>query len=73
MPLYEGQALADRIIAFLEQRAFRLTGVFDVSEDHRTGLALLADFLFAKDKLYRVPESVALQRFPNWLVVREIR
>jgi hypothetical protein len=51
VPLYEGQALADRIIAFLEQRAFRLTGVFDVSEDHRTGLALLADFLlFAKDK-----------------------
>ena len=50
VPLYEGQALADRIIAFLEQRAFRLTGVFNVSEDHRTGLALQADFLFAKDK-----------------------
>jgi FkbM family methyltransferase len=50
VPLYEGQALADRIIAFLEQRAFRLTGVFNVSEDHRTGLALQADFLFAMDK-----------------------
>jgi FkbM family methyltransferase len=45
--LYAGQALADEVIAWLRERGFRLTGVFNMSYD-RLGRAIQADFLFRK-------------------------
>mgnify|MGYP005855263529 CR=1 FL=1 len=44
--LYEGQALADDVIAWLRERGFRLSGVYHISYDSR-GLAVQGDFLFA--------------------------
>ncbi len=44
-PLYEGQALAPEVIAWLEARRFRLTGRFNPSYG-RDGAPLQADFLF---------------------------
>ena len=43
--LYEGQALADDVIAWLQERAFALTGIYHMNYD-RTGQAVQADFLF---------------------------
>lgn len=43
--LYEGQALADDVVAYLKDNGFRLRGVFGVASDG-TGAALQADFLF---------------------------
>ena len=43
--LYAGQAFADEVIAWLRERGFRLTGVFNMSYD-RSGHAIQADFLF---------------------------
>lgn len=43
--LYSGQALAYEVIAWLHERGFRLTGVFNMSYD-RFGRAIQADFLF---------------------------
>jgi FkbM family methyltransferase len=45
--LYAGQAFADEVIAWLRERGFRLTGVFNMSYD-RAGHAIQADFLFRK-------------------------
>ncbi|ACL73175.1 methyltransferase FkbM [Thioalkalivibrio sulfidiphilus HL-EbGr7] len=45
--LYAGQAFADEVIAWLRERGFRLTGVFNMSYD-RAGRAIQADFLFKK-------------------------
>jgi len=45
--LYAGQAFADEVIAWLRERGFRLTGVFNMSYD-RAGRAIQADFLFRK-------------------------
>lgn len=45
-PLYEGQALAAEVIAWLEARRFRLVGRFNPSYG-RDGAPLQADFLFA--------------------------
>ena len=45
--LYAGQAFADEVIAWLRDRGFRLTGVFNMSYD-RAGHAIQADFLFRK-------------------------
>jgi FkbM family methyltransferase len=45
--LYAGQALADEVIAWLRERGFRLTGIFNMSYD-RVGRAIQADFLFRK-------------------------
>jgi FkbM family methyltransferase len=47
--LYEGQALADEVIAWLHERGFSLTGVYTMSYDH-FGRAIQADFLFKKNK-----------------------
>lgn len=44
--LYEGQALADEVIAWLRHRQFQLVGVYNMSYDRR-GMAVQADFLFA--------------------------
>lgn len=46
LSLYEGQALADEVIAWLHDRQFRLVGVYNMSYD-RQGKAVQADFLFA--------------------------
>jgi FkbM family methyltransferase len=46
VPLYEGQALADEIIAYLSARHFRLEGQFNPSYG-KTGALLQADLLFA--------------------------
>jgi FkbM family methyltransferase len=46
VPLYEGQALADEIIAYLRARDFRLEGQFNPSYG-KTGALLQADLLFA--------------------------
>jgi FkbM family methyltransferase len=46
--LYEGQALADEVVAFLSARGLRLRGVFSVSTD-TNGRCLQADFLFERD------------------------
>jgi FkbM family methyltransferase len=45
--LYEGQALAHEIIAWLEIRKFYFTGVYNVSYD-RNGKAVQGDFLFTR-------------------------
>jgi FkbM family methyltransferase len=46
--LYEGQALADEIIAWLRDRGFKLSGVYNMSYDPE-GRAIQADFLFRRD------------------------
>jgi len=45
VPLYEGQALADEVIAWLQARRFRLAGRFNPTYG-RDGAPLQADFLF---------------------------
>jgi FkbM family methyltransferase len=47
MELYEGQALADVIIAWLRERDFSLKGVYNISYD-RNGKSVQGDFLFEK-------------------------
>ena len=47
-PLYEGQALAGEVIAWLEARRFRHSGRFNSSYG-RDGAALQADLLFVAD------------------------
>lgn len=44
--LYDGQALADEVVAFLLSRGLRLAGVFNVAR--RDGEAIQADFLFRR-------------------------
>jgi FkbM family methyltransferase len=44
---YEGQALADEIIAFLREHGFQLAGVHNLCY-HKAGVALQGDFFFAK-------------------------
>jgi FkbM family methyltransferase len=48
VPLYEGQALADEIIAFLEERGFVLKARFNPSYGRAGGEMLQADLLFEK-------------------------
>ena len=48
--LYEGQALADEVIAWLRERGLRLVGVYNMACDH-DGRAIQADFLFARHGL----------------------
>ena len=43
--LYEGQALADEVIAWLRERSFRLVGVYNMAYDRR-GKGVQADLLF---------------------------
>ncbi len=45
--LYEGQALADEVIAWLRERGFMLTGVYNMTYDAQ-GRAIQADFLFTR-------------------------
>lgn len=45
LELYQGQALADEVIAWLRERGFVLTGVYNMTYD-RDGRAVQADFLF---------------------------
>lgn len=45
--LYAGQALADEVIALLQEREFRLNGVYNMTYDH-SGRAVQADFLFIR-------------------------
>jgi len=45
--LYEGQALADEVIAYLVNYSFRLKGVYNTFYD-KNGIAIQADFLFAR-------------------------
>jgi len=45
MELYQGQALADEVIAWLRERGFALSGVHNMAYD-RSGKAVQADFLF---------------------------
>ena len=45
--LYEGQALADEVIAWLRERGFALRDIHNVHYD-RSGRAIQADFLFAR-------------------------
>jgi FkbM family methyltransferase len=47
--LYEGQALAHQIIAWLEQRSFILVGVYNLYYQ-KNGMAVQGDFLFAQKK-----------------------
>jgi len=46
--LYEGQALADQIISFLENYKFKLIGIYNTFYD-KNGKAIQADFLFIKN------------------------
>jgi len=46
--LYAGQALADDVVAWLRERAFRLRGVHNMQYDN-SGRAIQGDFLFARD------------------------
>ena len=45
--LYEGQALADEVIAWLRARGFALLGAYNMAFDH-AGRAVQADFLFGR-------------------------
>ena len=45
--LYAGQALADEVIAWLRERGFALSGVYNMAYD-RSGKAVQADFLFQR-------------------------
>jgi len=45
--LYEGQAFADEVIAWLRERGFHLKGVYNVAHQ-KDGCAVQADFLFKK-------------------------
>ena len=47
VPLYEGQALADEVAAFLAERGFRLRGRFNQTSG-KDGGPLQADLLFEK-------------------------
>ena len=47
--LYEGQALADEVIAYLANYSFRLKGVYNTFYDKK-GIAVQGDFLFAQVK-----------------------
>lgn len=47
--LYEGQAMAHQVIAYLQESGFRLSGVYNISYD-REGMPVQADFLFAQDQ-----------------------
>lgn len=46
--LYRGQALAHEIIAWMSERGFLLTGVYNLSYDQK-GRAVQGDFIFAKN------------------------
>ncbi len=46
LPLYEGQSMADEVIAWLREHAFKLTGVYNMAYDDR-GKSVQADFLFS--------------------------
>jgi FkbM family methyltransferase len=46
VPLYEGQALAEEIVAWLAARGFRLAGRFNSSHARTDGRLLQADLLF---------------------------
>jgi len=50
LPLYEGQALADEVIAWLRVRGFRLKGIYNMSYDSK-GVAVQGDFLFERAAL----------------------
>lgn len=43
--LYQGQAFADQVIRYLQDRGFRLEGVYNLAYDRR-GLAVQGDFFF---------------------------
>lgn len=47
--LYAGQALAAEVIAFLQERGFRLTGTYNTMYD-KAGIAVQADLLFASSR-----------------------
>lgn len=47
VPLYDGQPLADDVIAYMAQRGFRLAGVFNQSTTREFG-PTQADFLFSR-------------------------
>lgn len=49
--LYEGQPLADEIVAYIEAHGFRLKGQFNPSYARKGGGLLQADLLFEKQKL----------------------
>jgi FkbM family methyltransferase len=51
VPLYEGQALADEIIVYLEARGFRLSGQYNPSYARVGGGLLQADLLFENSRL----------------------
>ena len=50
--LYEGQAFASEVIAFLHKKNFVLSGVSNMCYDH-LGKAIQADFLFKNISLYK--------------------
>jgi len=45
--LYEGQALADDVIAFLQARGFALSGIYNLAQDDK-GRPIQADFTFTR-------------------------
>ena len=51
VPLYEGQALADEIVAWLASRGFCLVGRFNPSHARTGGGLLQADLLFENSKI----------------------
>lgn len=46
MELYEGQAMANEVIAYLRTHGFQLQGIYNMSYD-RQGRAIQSDFLFS--------------------------
>lgn len=48
LELYDGQALADDVVAWLRERGFKLSGVYNVCYD-RNGRAVQGDFLFTRN------------------------
>ena len=43
--LYRGQAFANEVVTFLQERAFRLAGIYNLAHD-KSGRAVQADFFF---------------------------
>lgn len=47
--LYEGQALASEVLAWIQARGFRLVGAYNMAYD-KQGRAIQADFLFSRSR-----------------------
>ncbi|MBK5232219.1 MAG: FkbM family methyltransferase [Thermoleophilia bacterium] len=55
--LYEGQALAEEVVSFMQDSGFRLAGVHEIAYS-ADGSAIQGDFLFRRSEVENNPEAV---------------